>query len=370
MKKVLTKFLALSSIGLLMLSACKKDGTLVTSNGGKAGTLSATATTLVLDKTKLNDTSKVINFSFNAANYGFSAAVTNTLQIDAAGDNWAKPTSVTLANKVYSQGYSTAVFNNLVLKLNLPAGVPSQVQVRLVHTVSASVAPIYSNVINLTVTPFNLTSWLYVTGAFAGWQNPGPMEDSLVSVTGNGVYTGIINFNASGGGANEFLILPVKNWNNKYATTESGTPTTTVTYNASNNIKAPATNGQYIVTFNLNNGQISFAPANTYSIIGDAAQGWGTDVPMKYVNDGNSSWVATLPLVSTGSFKMRQNDDWTYSWGIPKAGSAGAGTPATLNDTSNDNISVSSSGTHTVWFTIPITAVGTTPPITANYAVN
>lgn len=374
-KSFLTKFLALSSISLLLLQACKKDGTVVTTNGGTPGTLSTTAaSTLVLDKTKLTDTTKIVTFNFSLANYGFSAAVTNTLQIDAASDNWAKPTSVTLGTKVNTMGYSTADFNALLLKLNLPAGVATPIQIRVVHTVSTSVAPIYSNAVNMTVTPFNLTSWLYITGAFASWQNPGPLEDSLVSVTGNGVYTGIINFNATGGGANQFLVLPAKKWDHKYATNDptSQTPSSTVTYDAPNNFNAPATNGQYIVTVNLNNNTISFAPANTYSIIGDAALGWnntGNDVPMKYVNDGTSTWVATLPLVSTGSFKIRQNNDWTWSWGIPKAGSAGDGVANTLNDTSNNNISVSASGTYTVSFSTPITAVGTNPAVTTTYSV-
>ncbi|WP_295668866.1 SusE domain-containing protein [uncultured Mucilaginibacter sp.] len=366
MKKVLSKFIALSSIGLLMLSACKKDGTLVTSNGGKAGSLTASSTTLMLDKTKLTDTSKVIKFSFTSADYGFSAAVTNTLQIDAAGDNWAKPTSVTLGNKVSSQGYSTVDFNNLVLKLNLPAGVASTVNVRIMHSISSGVAPVYSNVLALSVTPFNLTSWLYITGASFGWQNPGPQEDSLISVTGNGVYTGIVNFTD---GNNQFLVLPAKNWNNKYATTGNSTPSTTITYNASNNLNAPTAAGWYIVTVDLNANTVSFALADFYSIIGDAAQGWGTDVPMKYVNDGNGNWVATTALVSTGSFKVRRNDDWSNSWGIPKAGSAGAGVPLTLNNTSNDNISIASSGNYVVTFNAPATAFGSPALVTTTYTL-
>src|SRR5580658_477217 len=104
MKSVLTKFLALGSVALLMLSACKKElAPNVVSNGGKPGALTASVTTLPLDKTRLNDTTTVINFSFTAPSYGFAAAVTNTLQIDAAGDNWVNPTSVTLGTKVYSQ---------------------------------------------------------------------------------------------------------------------------------------------------------------------------------------------------------------------------------------------------------------------------
>jgi hypothetical protein len=370
MKKILTKFLALSSIALLMLPACKKDGALVTSNGGKPGALTASTTTPALDKTKLTDTTKVINFTFTAPDYGFSAAITNTLQIDAAGDNWANPKSVTLGSKVYKQGYSTADFNALLLKLNLAAGVASQVHVRIMHSISATVAPVYTNVVNLTVTPFNLTSWLYVPGAYEGWSNPGATEDSLISVTGNGIYTGIINFTA---GNNQFLIVPAKNWTNKYATGQSAATGTsanyTVTYNGSNNFYAPATPGYYVVTLNTNANTLSIVPADFYSVIGDAAQGWGTDLAMKYVNDGNGNWTVTTPLVSTGSFKIRQDDAWTFSWGIPNSGTEGAGIANTLNDTKNGNISVAASGNYTVTFNAPLTTFGTTPPVTTTYMV-
>src|SRR5476651_295681 len=98
MRSIFNRVLTIGGIGLLMLSACKKDGTLVTiaANGGTAGTLSASSTTLVLDKTKLKDTSKVIKFTLTDANYGYNAATTATLQIDVASDNFKTPQSVTL----------------------------------------------------------------------------------------------------------------------------------------------------------------------------------------------------------------------------------------------------------------------------------
>ena len=369
-KTVLTKILALSSLSLLMLQACKKDGTKVTTNGGTPGALNANATTLVLDKNKLTDTTKVVNFNFSSANYGFSAAVTNTLQIDALSDNWAKPTSVTLPTKITSLGYSTADFNNLLLKLNLPAGTASQVQVRVVHTVSTSVAPIYTNVVTMTVTPFNLTSWLYITGAFASWQNPGPLEDSLISVTGNGIYTGIINFNATGSGSNQFLVLPAKKWDHKYATTDpsSQTPSSTVKYDASNNFNAPATNGQYIVTVNLNNNTISFALADYYSIIGSSTPGgnWSTDIPLKYVNDGNGNWVGNNVALLAGQIKFRQDGAWANSWGDVSPADG-------INATSSNggNINATTAGNYNIVFHMPLTVMGgsTKASVTTTYSL-
>lgn len=376
MKTILTKLLGISGIALLMLTSCKKDGKLVTSNGGQAGTLSASVTTLPLDKAKVSDPSTVINFSFTSANYGFSAAVTNTLQIDVPSDNWKNPASSTLGLNVNSQGYSTADFNNLVLKLNVPAGVATPIAVRVMHSISVNVPPIYSNVLSLTVTAFNLTSWVYVPGSYEGWGNPGAQEDSLISPTGNGVYSGIINFPA---GDRDFLIVPVKgSWANKWATTDGETSgSTSATYSTQyvtggdNNFFAPSTPGYYLVTLNTNTNQISIVQADSYSVIGDGAQGWnpGNDVPMKFINDGNNTWTVTTALVSTGSIKIRQDDAWTWSWGIPNSGSAGAGVPSTLNDTSNGNIPVPASGNYNVSFIMAATPNGTTPAVTTTYTL-
>ncbi|MDB5015517.1 MAG: SusE outer membrane protein [Mucilaginibacter sp.] len=337
MKNVLTKFLALCSMTLLLLPSCKKDGTLVTSNGGKAGALTASATTLPLDKTKLNDTTTVIKFNFTAANYGYSAAVTNTLQIDSAGDNWKNPTSVIISNKVYSQGYSTAVFNNLVLKLNLPAGIASQIQVRVAHSISANVTPVYSNVVTLTVTPFNLISYVYVPGSYQNtnstlqWQPT--TADSLVSPTGNGVYTGYVYFQAG----SIFKITPAKNWNNSYGDAGGGK----ISLSAGGNLTAPSA-GLYLVTVNTNAGTITYTAYNhTWSLIGSAGVDWNTDIQMPF-NQNNNAYQATYALNSSGQFKFRADNAWTLSLGDV--------TPVTGQLTSNNgaNINVPSNGTYLV----------------------
>jgi hypothetical protein len=366
MKTTLIKLLALSGIAILLMPACKKSDTLVTSNGGTAGTLTVNSTTPALTKATVADTkTQIVTFSFTNATYNFTAAVTNTLQIDVPADNWKNPTSVTFAAGVLSQSYNTLDFDNLLLKLGLKGGVAATVNVRLVQAVSNQVAPIYSNVLTLNVTPFYLTSWIYAVGAFQGWNATSP--DSLMSATGNGVYTGIINFTA---GNNEFLILPAKNFNNKYATNETGAPTATVAYNAPNNLKAPTTAGQYFVTYNQAAGTITFQLANTYSAIGNTvgdAGGYSNDVPLtKFVNDGVTGWTGLVSF-TTGNFKIRQNNDWSFSWGT-------LGTPdgVTLTDNNGANINVAA-GNYQVSFGIAASAKGTsaggsTPPsVTATY---
>lgn len=379
MKKILMNVLAISSVTLLMLSSCKKNDALVTSNGGKAGALTANVTTLPLNKAMVNDTTTVIRFSFQAANFGYSAAVVNTLQIDADGDNWANPTSVTLNNKVYSQGYSTAAFNAILLKLNLPAGVASKVNVRVANAISTSstVPAAYTNVLSLTVTPFNLTSWIYVVGQFQGWSISTP--DSLISVTGNGIYTGVITFPAQTGGSNQFLIVPAKNWNNKYATTANpDTATTSSNYSTEyvtgggNNFVLKNKGGVYILTINTNANTLTIVPADYYSLIGNdfAGQNWDTDNWMKYINDGNGNWVATLPMIapSGGGFKIRQDGQWTNSWGFLHVPDGVTLTDAT-GSTGASNMSIPAAGTYKVTFNMPVTSFGTAPQTLVPYTL-
>jgi hypothetical protein len=381
MKKTLTKLLALSGICMLMLSACKKDGTLVTSNGGTPGALTATTSTLILNKANNGDgATSVITFNFTQPTYGFQAAVTNTLQIDPIGDNWANPTSVTLGVNATTVSYTTPAFNALLLKLKLVGGVTSTVNVRVVQSISAGITPVYSNVLPVVVTPYNLASWLYLVGGFNGYSTA--TADSLYSPTSNGIYTGIINVTSTSN--TRFLVLPARNYSNKYATvTSPGATGTSLTYaseyvtGGGNDFYTPSAVGYYFISLNTNTNSITVALANTYSAIGNTSgepsgSSYSIDVPLtKYVNDGFTGWQGTVGL--TGAFKIRQNNDWTYSWGVPKAGSAGDGVANTLNDTSNDNISVSTSKNYTVSFNIAASAKGasaansTPPSVTATY---
>lgn len=372
MKRLLTNFLAISSGALLILSSCKKSDVQVTSDGGKAGTLTASSTNIVLDKTKVSDTSTAaVSFSSTAPVYSFKAAVTATLQIDTVGDNWKNPTSYSLPANSYNMNFNTPVFNSLLLKLNLPAGIASKVNVRLAFTLTPAVVN-YSNVVSLTVTPFNLSSWLYTTGNFAGWQNPGPLEDSLESVTGNGVYTGIINFvTPQAPGDDEFLVLPVKgSWNHKYATNDpQNTTSKTVTYDGPNNFYAPG-EGYYIVTVDINKGTIAFQKADFYGIIGSATPGgWGADTFMKYLNDGSGNWVVSLPM-AVGEYKFRQSAQWTNSWGPTNSTTSAGGLITDSGPIGDGNLQLTAAGNYTfVLSGMGATPLGTTPPVTTTYTV-
>jgi starch-binding outer membrane protein SusE/F len=368
MKRFLNTTLAICGLGLLILPSCKKDGSLVMSNGGKAGVLTSSVATLPLDKTKLNDPTTVITFNFTAANYGFSAAVTNTLQIDAPGDNWKNPASSTLSANTYSQGYSTNDFNTLLLKLNLVGGVTAQVNVRVMHSVSATVAPIYSNMLSLSVTPYNLTSYLFVAGGYNLYSTAN--ADTLTSPNGNGIYTGVIPFTAGSGAdgtnANFKVVLNKQNFNGNYGWGSTITQGATTGFPAATTVEALSTAGNdgnlfalsgqtddaatqiysNYISLDLNKNTISLTPTQ-WSVVGDATPGgWPngsgpqSDTDMKFSNT-TQTWSVVVNLTAGGGIKFRLNHDWGTNYGSVT-------TAGVLDTANNNNINITVSGTYVI----------------------
>ena len=313
MKTVLTKFLAISGVALLMLASCKKDEVKVVATNGTPGALQASSTTIVLTKADIANTA--VTFTLTNANFGFKAAETNVLQIDVKGDNFATPKEFTIGSGSKTQAFSVPDFNAILLALNLPTGVASQVEARFKSQISATTPAVFSNTVDLTVTPFALISYLWVPGTYqntdasSGKQWQPATADSLVSPTGNGVYTGYVHFVAAG----EFKVTDTKNWNTAKAYGDAGGGTIS---SSGGNLKAPGT-GLYMVTVDLNANTIAYKiNDHLWSIIGDGAKGWdpGDDVDMTF-NQNNNVYQVTTALSSTGAIKFRADHDWGLNYG-------------------------------------------------------
>ncbi|MBS1533261.1 MAG: SusE domain-containing protein [Bacteroidetes bacterium] len=343
MKTVLTKFLAISSVGLLMLASCKKEGAKVIATSNKAGAIQASSTTVVLTKAQIADTA--ITFTFTNPNYGFQAAATNTLQIDVPSDNFATPKEYTFAPGSHKQSFSVPDFNSLLLALNLPTGTASQVQVRLKSQLSTTQAPVYSDAISLTATPFALIAYVWVPGSYQANQWHPELADSLVSPTGNGVYTGYVYFDAGG----IFKVTTAKDWNH----TNYGDGGAGKISSSGGNLTSPGA-GLFLVTVDTNAGTITYQSYDhLWSVIGDGALGWndGDDVDMTFVPAANAYQVTTA-LKSTGAFKFRAD----HAWALNLGGTA-PGAPLVAN---GGNLPVPSSATYTISLTFGDPLLGPT----------
>lgn len=338
MKTLITKFLALGCLAVTVLAACKKDEVKAVAGNGSASVLTASTTTPTLTKATLTNTA--ITLTGTAQSYGYQAAVAYSFQLAVKGTNFATPTEVALPVGTFTKSYTVQEFNNILLSMNLPVNKSAQLEVRLKTALSSTAGITYSNVLTVTATPFPLTSYIYVPGAYQGWDPTS--ADSLQSATGNGVYTGIINFTA---GNLEFKLTPAKKWDVAYGDAGGGKVST-----SGGNLKVPAA-GQYYLIADLNANTFVLAPADYFSLIGSATPGtaWSTDTDMKY-NNGTLAWEKTVAM-TTGEFKVRMNHDWGNSYGVPKSGSDGFGVANTLNNSSNDNIQITAAGNYKITFT-------------------
>lgn len=322
MKSIFIKTIACSLIAVSLWS-CKKDEDRVVANVSPAGALTASATTVGLS---IQDAAKTaVTFTFPQATVtGYVVPVTSTLQFDLKGNNFATAKEMVTTTTTYST--TVADLNKMMLSLGATIGKPAELEVRLKSAAAANAAT-YSNVLTITATPYLASAWIYVPGAYQGWLPES--ADSLISLTGNRVYTGVIAFTAGNLG---FKVAPAKSWDGAFGDAGNGTISTTGA-----DFAAPSA-GLKMLTVDLNANTWKIENAITWGLIGDATPtGWDADTDMKMINDGKGNYQIKISLVP-GSIKFRYNDDWTGSLG-------GADGKLTVDGA---NIAVAAAGNYTI----------------------
>jgi starch-binding outer membrane protein SusE/F len=324
MKSIFFKTLAFCFVALLLWS-CKKDETQTVSIVGAAGTLTASTTTLSLVQSNGAQAALTLSYPL-ATSSGYVVPVNSTLQFALKGTNFAAPKEVVVTAKTYAP--TVTEINNMILALGGKVGVAAQVEVRLKSGAAVNDLT-YSNVITLTATPYLASAWIYVPGAYQGWDPT--TADSLISLSSNGIYTGMIAYTA---GNLEFKITPAKKWDVAYGDAGSGK----ISSSAGDNLKSPDAIVKQ-VTVDLNAKTIAFSTPNEWSIIGDATLGgWNNDTDMKVVNDGKSNNYSIKTTLTAGALKFRFQHKWDVNLG-------GSLTALTNN---GDNIAITSAGTYTI----------------------
>ncbi|MGN7202965.1 SusE domain-containing protein [Pedobacter sp. SAFR-022] len=313
------------AVGLMVLSlwSCKKDEDRIISDASPAGALSASATSVDLNIAAAEQTA--VTFTFPAPTVtGYQVPVTSTLQFDLKGKNFATAKETVITTTTYSA--TVAELNKMLLSLGATIGVPAEMEVRL-KSAPAPNAPTYSNVITISGTPYLASAWVYVPGAYHGWGFD--TVDSLVSLTGNGVYEGVINMPAD---KLTFKITPKKAWDLAYGDGGGDALST-----SGGDINA-GTPGLKKITVDLNKSTYKIETADSWGLIGDATPGgWDKDTDLKLINDGKGMWTMTVALTA-GEIKFRMNDAWDVNLG---------GADGKLTD-GGDNIKVATAGNYTI----------------------
>lgn len=328
MKSNIIKYISFVLVAIGLWS-CKKDGTDLVTNVSPAGTLTASTTTLNLSLATA--TSTAVTFTFPAPVVtGVIVPVTSTIQIDVKGRDFANPKEVVIAGTTYAP--TVSAINAIMLAFGLKANVPSELEVRLKSAPSPN-AVTYSNAVTLKATAYLATSWIFAPGAYQGWAPA--TADSLVSPDSDGKYSGIIVFPAA---QLEFKLTPVKSWDLSYGVLGG------LLSSAGNaaNLTAPKA-GPQLITVDMNTKAFSIVESKIWAITGSATPlGWGSDIDMKFINDGKGTYKVTANLLA-GELKFRADRAYDFNYG-------GSGGNLAFN---GGNITVAAAGNYTVTFDIP-----------------
>lgn len=311
MKTLFNKFLFVATLSS-MLWACKKEGQLVTVGTGTAAVITTSATSVVL--TKPNLANVAVTVSVAPANFGFDAAITNTIQIAKTGTSFASAKEVIMSTGAVSKSFTHLEMNNLLLSMGFPPDVAGSIDIRLKSTISTNVDPIYSNVKAVTATPFALIGILYMAGDHNDWTFA---KDSVVSPEGDGIHSAIIQFKKSN---SKFKLSKTKEWSNVYGSSSEAVVSSLLVGpgDIPNALVGPAlvspyTYDNYKVTANTNTLDITYEILS-WGLIGSATpRGWDDDTPMKY-NNTTKIWSITTDL-NAGLIKFRKNHNWAVNLG-------------------------------------------------------
>ena len=290
-------------LGLLFIVAwgCKKVEDVVVINPNASLTASISSGTVVLKKESA--ATDAVSVSWAEPDYGFSAAASYTVIIDKKGNNFAKPTSISVGSDL-KKAFKTSELNSMLLGFGYLPDVAADLEIKVQSLIGAATV-LTSPVINLKATPYSekldLSSVWGVVGDATpnGWDGPDlPMYKST-DVDGE-----FVAFVTLGNGKIKFR------QKNDWAVNLGGSNGTLSAGGADISVTA----GSYKITMNPTTLKYTVT-SFTWGIVGDATtNGWnGPDQVMSY-DPTVDYWRAVITVVD-GKIKFRLNNDWGTNFG-------------------------------------------------------
>lgn len=333
--KTINKYIFLFLLAILAVS-CNSDGDEVVLSGFQEGELKATASEVVL--TNDNSGKLVLSFMWNAGElantysqkYGLPAdALKTTLQFDTQSSFASAKDVVETAG---AKSYTGKALNSLALSMGLEIGQPAKLYVRLKSTIAANVDPLYSNVVEVTVTPYEEIAFLYMPGDLSGgWDK---YTTRLCSRNGNGEYEGFVN---------------AQQWNNFKFTTEMSS-TSGITYGSNKDDLYTLDDssaqwniwfeeaGYFLLKANTNTMKWSKTKITAFAVTGEF-NAWSLATDVMTYDAVNQVWKVTCNISNTlYGIQIIANNDWNSKYG-------GSNGEITLGGA---NIEIATPGTYTI----------------------
>jgi hypothetical protein len=142
----------------VVLQGCKKDENQVVFEGGNPPVLTASSTNSLL-LSKDNKDKPILTLAWTNPNYRFSTGVSShdvsyVIQVDTAGANFTS-SNIQEMSVARDLGYTltTKEINDFMTKMELKAGFPYNMEMRLKSTLGNGTVPLFSNPVQITIVP-------------------------------------------------------------------------------------------------------------------------------------------------------------------------------------------------------------------------
>lgn len=249
-------------------------------------------------------------FAWTAADFGFRAAVTYSLEVDTAGGSFANPVSLATSTDLSFDEVTQERINTIAKNKGLLPGEAAAMEFRTIAKINDDVANILSNVITINVIPFEAVvssvPTLNVPGSYQGW-DPAAASTAIYSREDNEIYEGYLYF---GEDNVEFKYAKGSfdadsNWGDDGA---DGI----LELNSANIVAGAA--GMYFLNCDLNALTHTYEKTD-WGIIGTATPGgWDSDTDMTW-DEAKGALTITMDMTAGLEYKFRANDDWTVNFG-------------------------------------------------------
>ena len=303
MKKIIYKLTYLTALFAFIYSC--DDVERVYYNDAAETVLSLSDDNLVLNEE--NAANEVLTLTWTEPDFGFSAAALYSVQIDVQGGDFSNPQIISVGG-AFDKTFTVEELNAKLLSLSMLPNEEGVASFRIKATLS-EYQEIYSNTVNITVTPYSslldLSTSLGVVGSATpgGWGNENILDLPFYTTATTNVYVAYVTLRNG-----EIKFRNNNDWSENWG--DDGADGTLDSYGA--NIAVSA--GTYKIEVNFSSMTYTMEEYS-WGIVGSATtNGWGGPDMMLHYNSFQDDWRAVVTL-GDGEVKFRFNNDWGVNYG-------------------------------------------------------
>ena len=303
MKKIIYKLTYLTALFAFIYSC--DDVERVYYNDAAETVLSISDNNLVLNEE--NAANEILTLTWTEPDFGFSAAALYSVQIDVQGGDFSNPQIISVGG-AFDKTFTVEELNAKLLSLSMLPNEEGVASFRIKATLS-EYQEIYSNTVNITVTPYSslldLSTSLGVVGSATpgGWGNENILDLPFYTTATTNVYVAYVTLRNG-----EIKFRNNNDWSENWG--DDGADGTLDSYGA--NIAVSA--GTYKIEVNFSSMTYTMEEYS-WGIVGSATtNGWGGPDMMFHYNSFQDDWRAVVTL-GDGEVKFRFNNDWGVNYG-------------------------------------------------------